>query len=313
MYKNLCAEALGISGRQSELIELALTYGFKGMDVDLDSIVKQIDIHGKEHAVRYLDSGDIRIAPFELPVRWREDEATFNEDLKQLPRLAEYAASVGTLGFFTVVMPASDQLPYHENFEFHRERFTAIADALAPHDVRLGLDMVAAPAHRADLAHQFIHSPDALLTLAKTVGVANIGVVVDMWQWYVGGGSISQLKDLTADQIVLVRAADVPLDVSLETITDDQRVLTGKGQGIDIVDLRTALENLGYEGPVTPSPYPTQSGGGTRDAIVRAASKSLEPPKVDAIVRAEIVPEDAAATAKENGEAVAAGVEENSA
>ena len=35
MYKNLNVEGLGISGRQGELIELTLTYGFRGFDFDL--------------------------------------------------------------------------------------------------------------------------------------------------------------------------------------------------------------------------------------------------------------------------------------
>ena len=35
MFKNFCPSALGINGRQSELIELALTYAFRGMDVDM--------------------------------------------------------------------------------------------------------------------------------------------------------------------------------------------------------------------------------------------------------------------------------------
>lgn len=41
MYKNLNAEVLGVSGRQSELIELAMTYGFIGLDVDITEVVKR--------------------------------------------------------------------------------------------------------------------------------------------------------------------------------------------------------------------------------------------------------------------------------
>ena len=35
MYKNLNTEILGITGRQSEIIELALTYGFRGIEIDI--------------------------------------------------------------------------------------------------------------------------------------------------------------------------------------------------------------------------------------------------------------------------------------
>ncbi len=35
MLKNFSPQSLGINGRQSELIELALTYGFTSMDIDM--------------------------------------------------------------------------------------------------------------------------------------------------------------------------------------------------------------------------------------------------------------------------------------
>ncbi len=35
MFKNLSPPALGISGRQGEMIELALSFGFKGIDLDV--------------------------------------------------------------------------------------------------------------------------------------------------------------------------------------------------------------------------------------------------------------------------------------
>lgn len=41
MYHNLNPAALGITGRQSELIELALTYGFGGLELDIAGIVKR--------------------------------------------------------------------------------------------------------------------------------------------------------------------------------------------------------------------------------------------------------------------------------
>ena len=34
MFKNLSPETLGISGQQNEVIELALSFGFKGIDLN---------------------------------------------------------------------------------------------------------------------------------------------------------------------------------------------------------------------------------------------------------------------------------------
>ena len=59
MYRNLDAVALGISGRQSELIELALTYGFSGLDVDIASFLKRARNNGVEQACRFMNSAGL--------------------------------------------------------------------------------------------------------------------------------------------------------------------------------------------------------------------------------------------------------------
>jgi len=276
MYKNLSPEALGISGRQSELIELALTYGFQGLDLDIAPFTKQVQLHGFDHAARFLESAKLKIGGFELPVRWQGDDTEFGEDLNRLTSVAEAASKMGATGCRTVVMAASDTLPYHENFEFHRQRFTKIAETLAPHSIRLGLDFQAAVVHREGRKNPFIDSPDALLTLAKTVGMPNVGVVVDLWQWHVGGGRWDQLRELSEDQIVLVRAADIPADVPVDQITDEQRLLPGAGGVIDSAAVLELLTELGYQGPVTPFPHPSQFKGSTRDSMVRSAGNSIE-------------------------------------
>ncbi len=66
MYKNLNSDALGISGRQSELIELALTHKFSGLDLDLAPLCRQVQSRGLEHARRFLDSAKLKIGGFEF-------------------------------------------------------------------------------------------------------------------------------------------------------------------------------------------------------------------------------------------------------
>src|SRR5690606_6697740 len=84
MYKNLSAEGLGISGRQTELIELSLTYDFRGLDLDIIDLIKRSQVQGVEQACRFLSSAQVRVGGFELPVRYLADEATYKADLAQL-------------------------------------------------------------------------------------------------------------------------------------------------------------------------------------------------------------------------------------
>jgi sugar phosphate isomerase/epimerase len=276
MYLNLNVGSLGVSGRQSELIELALTYGFKGMDLDVALLARQADLHGFEHASRFLSSANLRIGGFDLPVRWQGADPDFLDDLEQLSKIAEIANRLGATGCRTVVMPASNERPYHENFEFHRHRFTKIAEVLARHSICLGLDFLATPCHRVDFQHQFIHSPDALVTLAKTVGMDNVGIAVDVWQWHVAGANWDPLRELTADEIVSVRVADVPADADVAAITDEQRLLPAPDGTIDVASIVQQLKHIEYRGPITPFPHASQFTGVTRDALVRQAGASIE-------------------------------------
>ena len=54
MFKVLSCDALGISGRQSEIIELALSYRYSGIEIDIPLFCKQVELRGIEHARRFI-------------------------------------------------------------------------------------------------------------------------------------------------------------------------------------------------------------------------------------------------------------------
>ncbi len=276
MYKNLCAEALGISGRQSELIELALTFGFKGFDLNVGDLLKRVELQGADHTFRFIKSAKIKIGGFELPVRWQGAEASYKKDLATLGKVAEIARSVDALRCFTTVPAATDEAPFKEYFEQTRHRIGEIADVLQPYGVRLGLAFNAAPSFRQDRQFEFIHQAEVLLTLIKTIGGSTVGLALDSWNWRVGGGRVEQLKSLAGNQIVTVRVADVPDGVDLETIDVKQRLLPGESEKSDVAPLLALLAEKNYDGPITIYSHPSQFSRMTRDAIMQKAMKSLD-------------------------------------
>ena len=68
MEKILNTQGLGVAGRQNELIELALTYKFKGVEVDMEDLVGRHDAMGKEFACQFLQSAKIELGTFQLPI-----------------------------------------------------------------------------------------------------------------------------------------------------------------------------------------------------------------------------------------------------
>src|SRR4051812_4869169 len=119
MFRNLSAPALGFSGRQSELIELALSFGFKGLDIDLADFKQTVKTYSLQHARRLIDSAKLKLGTFRLPIVWDEDDDRYKASLATLHDWAKLAAEVGFTRVVTTVAPANDLRPYHENFEFH--------------------------------------------------------------------------------------------------------------------------------------------------------------------------------------------------
>ena len=143
MFRNLSTAGLGVSGRQSEIIELALSYGFKGVDLDLAEFQENAKLQGLAHARRLLDQRRLKIGTFHLPIVWDETDEAYREGLAALPDLLKLAADFGATTAVTRIAPANDSRPYHENFEFHRRRLGELGELLAPHNIRLGVGFVA--------------------------------------------------------------------------------------------------------------------------------------------------------------------------
>lgn len=276
MYKALNPRGLGISGRQSEIIELALTYGFRGIECDILEFAKRVQVQGLDKAKRFLESAHLRMSGFELPMRWRGDESAFTSDLEKLDQLAEYAAAAGAKACHTTILPATDMFPYHENFELHRKRLSTIADALGKRGIQLGVQFLTAPSYRTDKSFQFIYEADALVTLIKSVSSNNVGLLLDTWNWHFGGGSVNQLRTLGADRIIGVQIADAAADVSVDSLRDEQRVFPHEAGIIPNTAYLTQLAELGYKGPVSLDPHPSALTGMTREVIVQRISTTLD-------------------------------------
>jgi len=277
MFKCLNPSNLGLSGRQSELIELTLTYGFRAIELDLPEVAKRVQDQGAAVARRLLDSAKLSIGGSELPLGWFSDAVGYENELGQVEKMAAAAGAMGVRRCWTYLHPANDERPFHENFELHRTRLNEIAAILGKHNIQLGVGIRAAANLRTNKAFQFIYQPDQLLTLVKSVGADNVGVVVDAWDWYVGaGGHLDQAGALAKVLVVGVRLADVPADADLQTITEEQRLIPGESGVIDFGALSRTLTEAGVDCPVLVHAHPSRYAGMRRDAVVQKVSQVLD-------------------------------------
>jgi sugar phosphate isomerase/epimerase len=277
MFKNFNPAALGVSGHQSEIIELALTYGFAGVDLNMPEFSTRVRLKGMAYARRLIDSARLRIATFPLPLEWDTDDETFQQELKKLPDYAQCAAELGCTRTTAVLAPAGDSRPYHENFEFHRHRFHDICAVLKPSGVCLAVGFQAAEYCRRNKAFQFIHDLDALTLLLNMVAAPNLGLLLDVWDVVACGGSVESVRKLPAEQIVAVQVAEMPPVGSLADLDDKSRLLPGVENGrVDVAGFLAALREIGYNGPVTVKPSRSVFQSRRREVIVKQTADSLE-------------------------------------
>lgn len=276
MYKNLNATVLGVSGRQSELIELAMTYGFRGLDIDIVDLVKRTQRSEFEKAARYLLSAKMLVSGFETPIDLDSDDATFEKTLAQLPATLEIAGKVNARAGFLRLPAATDRLPFHEYFDVLLKRVDRIAEIFAANKVMLGLYFSTALENRENRQFKFIQDVDGFLAFFSACSNPSVGLVIDTFNWVVGGGTFEQLATIAGNRIAVLRLADAEVLPTVEEASLKMRQLAGTSGVIDNVRIVSILSKGGFDGPITAFGHASNFGGMTRDSIVAKSQDSLD-------------------------------------
>lgn len=275
MFRNLSTVGLPLSGRPSELIELALSFGFDAMDIDILDFQQQADTFGVPHARRLMVSARLKAGVFHLPVDLAGDEETFEREMKALPRFLELAEATEATRAVATIAPASDEHSFKDFFELHRTRLHTIGDLLAPRNIMLGLAIRPEAEARADKANQFISTYEGLLGLVA-VAHERIGAVADAWSLHVTGEPVEMIERTPRGRLVEVRLSDAPREGEAAALGHAQRLMPGETGVIDTAAVLRHAKAAGFDGPVTPWADRATLAGRGREKIVRLAGDRLE-------------------------------------
>lgn len=275
MFRNLSIYGLPLSGRPSELIELALSFGFESLDLDILDFQRQADAFGADHARRLMVSARLKAGTFRLPVDLAADEATFAAEMKQLPARLDAAKATEAMRAVASVEPGSDEHGFKDFFELYRTRLDAIGNELASRGMQLGLALKPAADARAGKTHQFITTYEELLGLV-VASHAQVGVVVDAWALHVTGEPLDIIGRVPAGRIVEVRLSDAPRDVAGVDLTSAQRLMPGDTGLINGAAVLQAAKAAGFAGPVTPYADRATLASRGREKTVRFAGERME-------------------------------------
>ena len=271
MFRNLSPGAIGIQAPLTECLNLAKAGGFQGVDISLEEVRALTPGAVKD---LFAEAG-LEVGGTGLPVDYRGDDATFQADLARLPEQADLAVAVGCTRMCTWVLPFSDDLDFAANYQFHRDRFAAAARVLADRGIRLALEFIGPATMRRGHAHEFIHTAAGMLELCADIGTGNVGLLLDGWHWYTSHGTLDDLRAMERTDVVYVHINDAPPDIAIDQQIDNVRALPGETGVIDNVGFLHCLNQMGYDGPVTPEPFSQRVSDMDADAAVRETGKHL--------------------------------------
>jgi len=272
MYKALNPGAIGAKGGFVHTAELAGKSGFDGIYFSPSEVITI----GFEKAKTIMANQYVKPAGFGLPVEFRRTEDEFKASLAKFPPLAEAAARIGCTRCSTWLTPASNDLPFKENFEFHRTRLAEVAKVLARYNIRLGLEFVGPKTSRAGRKYEFIYTAAGMLQLCDAIGTGNVGLLLDCWHWYTSGGTVADFDKWTNKNIVDVHVNDAPKGVAVDQQRDNVRAMPGETGVIDIRGFLRGLQRIGYDGPVMVEPFSDRIRKLPEEEAVRETKESLD-------------------------------------
>jgi len=257
MFRNLNCGAIGVPADLHKSIEYAKLGGFQGMDVPVGEVLPLLEQHGADYVKALFADNGLAMGGIGWPVRWMGSEDDWQADLKKLPDFCAAVQQIGASRAATWVPSWNDERAWDENWRFHVDRLKPMADITAEYGVRLGLEFLGPRTLFVGKQHEFIHTAEQMLELCAQLG-PNAGLLLDAWHWHTSGGTLDDLRAMTNANVVYVHINDAPRGLSMDEYVDSVRALPGETGVIDLTGFLQALQQIGYDGPVTPEPFSKQ-------------------------------------------------------
>jgi len=274
-YKNLSPGHIGVRANQRQLLDYAVRYGFGGISPSTGEFADKSALQVRDWLATMKDKG-VRYGAGGLPVEFRRQEDRFRRDLAQLPRQAKILNRLGVTRVATWLMPGHNELTYLENFKQHETRLREAAKVLKDHDIRLGLEFVGPRTSRGRFRFPFVSTQIGMMELVDAIGTGNVGLLLDSWHWYTSHGTIEEMQQLSARDIIHVHLNDAPAGIPVDEQVDNRRKLPVTTGVIDMKAFLNTLVKIGYDGPAECEPFDQELRQMDDEVAVQKTAESLD-------------------------------------
>jgi sugar phosphate isomerase/epimerase len=245
---------IGVRADQRQAIELAHKHGFESVEAQGNFLASLNDAQAAELLTEMKTKGLV-FGASSLTVEFRREETPFTETLKGLPKIAAGLQRVGVTRVGTWITPGSNTQTYLQNLKQHAQRLGAVAKILKEHNLRLGLEYVATKTSRDRTKYPFLHTMAEMKELIAEIGTGNVGFMLDSWHWWQAGDTVEDILTLKGHEVTQVHLNDAPAGVAKEAQLDNRRELPVATGVIDAGAFLTALNQIGFDGPVCAEPF----------------------------------------------------------
>lgn len=239
---------------QKEIIDLASRHGFESIE-PLGEELAKISDSDLAAMKEVMSAKKLVWASAGLSVDFRNDNEKFADGMKALPRIAKGLERAGVTRVGTWLMPSHPTLTYRQNFSQNAVRLRAVASVLKDHGLRLGLEYVGTQSLLTRGKFPFLHTFAETQELIAEIGTGNVGFVLDSWHWWTAGDTVADILSLKKEDVVLVDLNDAPPGIRKELQQDNQRELPAATGVIEVEPFLSALQKIGYDGPVRAEPF----------------------------------------------------------
>lgn len=263
--------AIGVQVDQLELIRLAAQHNFEAVTPYPSFLVGHL-----QESVAALQEEGLVWGVAGLPVEFRRNEAKLKDDLAALPRLARALSEAGGSRMSTWIMPTHAELNYLKNFEQHADRLRQVAQVLADHNIRLGLEYVGPKTLRDRDRYAFVSTLEETRELIDKIGLPNVGVVLDSFHWYTAEEGVDDILTLTNREVVGCDLNDAHPGRGPREQIDGERELPLATGIIPAKEFLRALLKINYDGPVRVEPFNKALNALDNEAAVATTAGALQ-------------------------------------
>jgi sugar phosphate isomerase/epimerase len=266
--------AIGVKSTQKELIGHAVRHNFEAISPMPEQLGKMTSGELSEF-LGEMKENKLSWDTTELPVDFRKDQATFNEGLAELPKIAQICQNSGVTRMSTWVMPSHDNLTYHQNFKQHQTRLKQAAQILKDYGIRFGFEYVGTKKLKISNRYPFVGTMKEMLELIDAVDVAGVGLQLDAYHWYTSTETVADLEALKNEQIITCDLNDATAGRTIAEQIDGERQLPGDSGLIDLKGFMGALVKIGYDGAVRAEPFNAKLNAMENEEALKATSKAM--------------------------------------